>query len=1390
MHLGLITTFIRFCYSARISKELGTVYLSPNEVYQANLYDYFEGSFLNFSLDPETSSFTQIKNNWNLDSLNALPLIQINKTDPVIISTYASKVFDYAISALGLNVTYFIMSVTTGSGQKFLTIHIPSNLIDAKITKAIIQSSFILIIVNGKEINETFYVNELWYIDTLFIRVRVRNIPIWDLRYVENLNMKFTVISYIIFWGTLYGKHSIFSCSFDLSKLVVKQQINQFLEYKSLTPFYLDILDLDIYLNKLIILQKDLGLVIFQESNVFYIENSVISLKSYGRPINLSNSNNQFTSLLYFGVVMDSCIIVFEYIFIRIRFVISFNFESNIYLQIFSPYLFVFLPKNLEIYYFRDFEYSTLHSIPFEYSQSTVSVLQNLNGFSIVKQNKTEIEFLSLNFTLALLQVRGIANQSVTVLAQDGESKIQSTISVNMIEDLYAAHMINNYRETKFGGKDVYFNSLNSSSGYNLFGIVSGWNLTADLQGSEQELLSYNFSVTFPYTKIANFTIDQDYFAVLYYYSSLYFINYNGLYCNNSLILSNLNPLNMTAGGELVQVLYPNNITFYNIIKKEFSYSQIDSNCSSIFKFVGFYTFCADYEKLLIINLKYNDPLIYFYSFITNNETIIDVCMYQNSLLDTDFIYFLTQSKVYYYNFNSQSLILLFELKTTGIFIICAEPYVFVIGSEVQVFDLQLDTLLKVIPLPGTPSSVFNNFYLIYAQIEDSIYLINGDSPVVQSLVDTIPAKNCQFYYSFLNALSVCNKTAYLYSDKCEKLCYKLIYANFYLKNSLVIDKGISFINVSTDVIGLNSSIEFNCLYELYTYSFYLLFNDSEIRKSTVFNYDKQMVWPIEYDFIGFDIEYELFINESRNIDPNFPIVLKPRVANQTYFEVPEYAFIDHEVIPGVEIVLILCNDSIIVINNSIPDGSTTPYRLKILKSIPQSEYFNGSGNCQSINYISSKGDYSLFVLNCNQTQEFMYYHRNTNTAYEYGFQFLVFFELDSRLFQVSSVYSHGYNHEIDWIQIVTSSSSCFMVLCIDKIDESALIYSINNMMIVYSGSWFDSIKVSHEISISFFKLNIERLEIINADGVYISTPKCSSMGTLYLYVSDLYYGVRVLKVTNKTVELQSSVDYGNEYVLSIAVCGTSVFCMSNLTYIDEYFIDKSHNLSFYQTIPPSFNSKLKGEISYLTCSSYYRPDYLAVYLLSKEHDYYQLRLIDVNSISFSSYFKFINLPVGNSLSYRGKSRFTTKSVVTALGVDSGEFYSFLISDIELYFKSMTESEYNLLIDKYKSNVFELFIQYRNQYLAKNTTKFIFHIIDPLNSSSDSDPSISTWWIWVVASIVLASVAIVSFIIYKRIINRKKKQDLALKTFIVSTELGQKGRLGLLINHEDTLNNY
>jgi hypothetical protein len=344
-----------------------------------------------------------------------------------------------------------------------------------------------------------------------------------------------------------------------------------------------------------------------------------------------------------------------------------------------------------------------------------------------------------------------------------------------------------------------------------------------------------------------------------------------------------------------------------------------------------------------------------------------------------------------------------------------------------------------------------------------------------------------------------------------------------------------------------------------------------------------------------------------------------------------------------------------------------------------------------------------------------------------------------------------------------------------------------NNNAYIYNASWKGTVSIQLLNVVNFYSLSLSNFQVTCADGIYFSSEDCESSITLYAYLSDKLFGLRVVKITKDSVELLSNLEYSKaELLTSVGVCGNSLFVLSAYTYIDQYFIDKNFLPKFYITFQPSYDGGFVGVNSVISCSTYYKPRYLAIYLFSAANNSYQMRLVDLQVNLYSSYIKFIDIPASTNLNYKGQSLFITENLITVLGASQGMFSTYLISDLQMTFPVMNYSQYKKMKNQLGSNKFNLKIIYSNQYNKKSSSNYLVTRLGPDDNDDDGDgSSAKLWWLWVVFSIVALILSIVTFTLYKKYFGRKKnQQEISSKSLISTVELNRRGRMSLMTSNE------
>ena len=1363
-------------FAAGIIKELGTVYLSPNELLELNLHDYFLGNFLDFSIISQNST------NSSLD-----PFYRIRKnyfynfefSDFQVLSVHGFFEYSFVLCVRGLDIYVFYVKLITGECNLILNRTVVTSLKEAEIVQGWIGEVGIILIVNGND-NENqlsgVSVNEIYYtISTL--ENQIKRIPAWDLRYLKNLKMSLKISQLITFWGSFYGKDIIFLCVFIEDQILVIEDIKSVYLLNSNKPQDLEILDLFTSYNSLVVLQNRTGLLLYSVKHFKIVEFQIIPLNNYGKLKKFSLTNGELVSLAQFVVLTDSGILLIDSESLSIKDFLQFSVGFDTNCQILEPYLFVFEESLSEVKVFRirETRVYSVFQLNFEKSQRKMMALQDFYGYFIITQNNTRIQFFQMNITEKTLSVYSETYSSVTILAKNSISSINSTLYIKIIEDLYSVYFINNFRNTQ----DFIVNNYQIYSKvyldvFDVFSFVSGWNLTVNVNNIVTESIKFNYIEKNYHVLIENKHVVQEY-ETGYFYYDFYGINQNGVYKNDVLFIDYKYPLNLTMDGTVLEVLYDDFVLFYDVAynyTRKISYS---SNCSSVFKFAKKYTFCVDSQKMLIL---LRDLQISHFNLmnLTKNEPVIDLTLIFLIFSNLDYIYLLTKSQIFGYLYDQ---IYMYSFKTLDIeaeFLLSSNEFVYIISTNITVYDKDLVKLQKIIPLPGKPTSVHNDLDILYLQINNSTLIINGLQPVVQSLIGFETLGPCKILPAIFNMMFIyCSDHYYLYESYCHFLCNPIYILNINITNTNLINTGLMSISNPVQLSTKNNIQYLNVSYNLYLYSFLLEFDNTGLENiNLLVDYDQNLEFSLSNRFIGFNIDYNLYINGSAVNLVDSPVEFNQRVINNNYFNSTDHTFIDHDYIRNTQIVMVLCADSILFLNVSLEKNFGYTNFLHIISEIPKNEYFKGNVTCLSINYISTKGHLSLFVIYCQESKnDFFYYNGKVTTILTVS-NYLLLLEININNLQISSSSKFSIPHYISLLQVITSNSNCFTIACIDSKNSIFSPLSTNNNLYIYKGFWSEDVYIDFQIVINQENFGVSRFKITSIDGIFISNSMC--VGPLYLYLTDKLYGLRILKIVDKEIFFQQKIEFRDDNLISVGVCGNSVFVLSELTFIYQYYLDKSHNLVLYIKFPPSYEQSLIGISSVISCSSYYKPRYLAVNFYSIPKSSFELRLIDLETNLLSYYVKNLDYSgVLTSISVR-KSLFIDENTVTALGVYLTEFFTYYLSDNEIVLEQMGKSEYKEMVQKWGGNKFEVVLGYKNEFNQKNTSKFYIQRIGP-GSDKSYDDKVNYFIFWVIGAISFFLLAIVSFIVYKRIFRKKKQESVELIDIVTPIDRKKRDRM-------------
>ena len=1354
--------------AASIKKELGTVFIYQNETFQANLNEYFEGNFLNFSVYNDETNDAYLLGDFDF-GLNFAYSVE-DFADSVL-AVYTKYEVGTVICAKGMKVYVFSVNLVTGSVNFTFSLNIKSDLGQASIIDVGLGDNIAFLMVNGieMELNGSEYrVNEIFYI-SLLVPQNYSKLSAWDIKYLESPSMFIEASSLLTFWGKLNDTDIIFIYKINTNYINLLYQITSCNILNSTQTHDLDILDLFLYQNQVYVLDKNFGLVVYQYyENV--ISNKIIPLIHDGQFIRFSKINYQAASLTDFAIVMDTGIVVINLIDFHIMNFIQLNNTADFQCQISSSYLFLYSSElgELEIIKIDDYVVSSLHLIPYPKDFGSAILIKDSVGYLVIKLIHNEIQIYSLAFTENILEVKCEGNLTIFVMASDDESYIGSFLHILIIEDLYSIYQISNFRATNpdLLNQNVYLDGLGYQAELSVSNYFSGWNYTTTIYSYRDLNFDYNITYYYPVTLAEEVKFVRNYTSGCFT-GNIFTINPGGFYKNETLIIPDLNPKSVVKEYDSILILYPSYILFYDINKGIQHNKTFPSSCTSVFKSFFTYTFCSD-TKILIIIENAKEKFAYLLSYITESDEIIDVTFIKNDVEIGNYLYLLTRTHAYLYIQINQSLKLIKKIVSDAKFITHGLMFLYIVGENILVYDFFLQGVFKIIPLPCIPTSIYNHRDVLYVQLIDEFYVFNGLAPIIQSLIFVKSLNNCEVLQSNVYSIFLlCQNSGIIYNERCGVRCYPQYTIRYTVANPSVINTGNLISIITAELNSPNSSFNQFITHNVNTYSLVLQFDQSSFSSNMfIIDYNKEVVLSLSNKFAGFNINYTLYLNNTKVESTNPWLTLSPRVINNNYLNLDGEKFKDHEYLRYTNIVLVLCELSILIceVDDTFEsDAINTP---KIIKIIGQDEYFPIDGTCTSIKYIATKDNLAAFLLVCHEYLEGSFYFDGRLSPISTRINYLVFIVLDTERFELNSLMRVGIDHNIDWIEIISSSLTSFAIICIDYLATVITEENANNNLYAYAGTWQGTLKLTKLQSINFSTLNLLRMRMTCADGIYISKP--GNLGILYIYLTDKYYGIRILAITQEYGKLIGNVEYTDDIVISVGVCGNTLFVLTEWTDIDQYFIDSNYIPRFYTTFQPSYSTNYKGVSSVISCSSYYRPRYLAIYIYSVSDQCYQLRLIDLKTSIYASYIKFFTLTGNSNSYYKARSLFITEYMVTALGGKSAELFTFFISDLEITFPKLSNNEYEKMVKKWKGNSFELMIGYQNEYNHKNSSKYLVTRIGPDHDDDSDQDQNNFWWLWIIGSVILVILVVVSFLLYKKVIgnSRQKTEKVEMKDIV------------------------
>lgn len=1390
------------------SSDIGEVILFGSDSASFDLYDYFSGSDLTFSTDSVFSGIS-LPALSSISSVSFLPYDSINNSTSypyTSYSTWSSNYMTYILDSYNTIAVLYALDNTKGEITESWKVDL-----GYPITQLVLWSSqnqTYAITITTAEINRVFM-----FAVTEFTHSPPALLDLWDIRYLMQLKTcQAADINFLPFIGNLFGTYGlVFIYNFtDPTSPFLIQSIKNY----HADTFDSIAVDLAITVQQtsihLIILDPDFGLFFYQNSEDFFDETYRLKLSQYGCLTDIKTVwNSNYQNLLNsFVITVGTCsgfVVIAQSERTQMFFVLGMNSYGTVYSASASMVLndihFSQLnDSSLMIVQDRINSQDVLYHVDllrisgeFETTDKW-GVFQGLIDYFYVRSYKDGVRLFKISLAMPILKVSLDGQEyNAVIIAKDGlNNTAQSALEVAELYNTNEPYFIDGYRRPQLDIEIlVIFYGFDSTVFFEINNYISGNNLTYTLI---QPNNTQNFSITnYDYSKLlygGTLYIANKYYNALLDYMNIYLIYDEGIDIIDSNSFTTI--LNYTQSGILsVQVYdgflfvhYYNGTNYYiDIIMEEFNQTITTAFFCEFFEIIGNYIICASSQRLAIyLNKDISYVLLRVYSKnALGRIVIIDLC---GSSLDqaqyADYLFILSDNgDVIIVNLDSISVIENF-LKSiakfnvpTGKKITSSSSQIYVFTNDtVEIFTLET-VFVRSVEVPVDIDEIFALSDFLFLVKGKNLSLIDGQQNVINSYyTDMHMEGNCKmtgvgFIMKGSQLIFLCNttenyKSLEIYISQCPKQLQSSpckVPLEFFVEmvNPIELSEGLYYETIMFSAENLASKLYISVVLKLVVYGQAVeIFNNNGLSYNYSIDYNVGATIDVLDIVSGNNMDLSLEINGKKIPDSEFennPIFLSPKIRLSNIYNSTSSYFLSLTSITNTNYLIASESEYQISIFNITSSQNSTVSPLEKIATLNLTEIFGSDMSCFMLQYISTKGNSTLFAGLCSYINTYSnYWEGQLNSEFQVIQYCIIVWELDINTWEINDM--HIYNTEFSptSMQVITNSNSIFTIILLDEsMVQSLRLYSNNNLIRI-SVNWDNGIDFLEFEVVNFYTLGLVNFFATSVDGIYNDQ--------IYIVVADYWYGVRVLIVVNGTSEIfQNIPNTDNQHVVTLGVTAREVTTVTVFAMIVVYHFNSDMTLYYYVTRFP-YTTAAEDIItlcSVLSTSNYYNEHYIAFPVYYTTNEFY-FRIIDTHTQFSSALVKDLNF------SYIGRfiSLFAVfvNEYTLALIANEDAILVYFIGDYLLEIPAMDEPAYEKMKKKWNTTDFiiKIFAENDNNQLE---SRGIALNITMNKKNTFSDPVEVYWWVWLVVSVFSVVIIIVVKAVYKWVF-RQRQQEMEL----------------------------
>ena len=305
-------------------------------------------------------------------------------------------------------------------------------------------------------------------------------------------------------------------------------------------------------------------------------------------------------------------------------------------------------------------------------------------------------------------------------------------------------------------------------------------------------------------------------------------------------------------------------------------------------------------------------------------------------------------------------------------------------------------------------------------------------------------------------------------------------------------------------------------------------------------------------------------------------------------------------------------------------------------------------------------------------------------------------------------------------------------------------------------------------VNLNYFSLGLTKFYCNDLDGTY------SPSGTINLYIADRYFGLRTLLIDpKKSINFAQSNFKINSNPNAISQCENIILISCSDTSILIYR-EVNNKLSLFQKFPPYIGTNnddhYQGSI---TCNTFYNPRYFIVSFQTNSSTL--TRIYDITA-EYSNAFitESVLNKVEDQMQFFSGGVFFNETIFVFFESLKGNILTFAIQDLNIELPVLTDREFDQIESIWGKGPYFYQINVSNGRTFLKSEYFMVERGKFRSSSGGKNPEVAWYFFISIIFVILISLGLVSYAVYKAILKKKKLNIDKIKTIEIYSRYSER----------------